>query len=313
MIISASRRTDIPAYYSDRFFNRLREGYVLVRNPMNPHQVSKVILSPETVDGIVFWTKNPLPMLERLPELEPYPFYFQFTLNAYGKDAEPGLPSKNDVLIPAFRQLSEAVGRQRVVWRYDPVFLSEKYTMEYHIRYFRSLAARLGDYTEKCTVSFIDLYTKTVRNARPLQIQPETSEQQFALMERFAETAKTYGLQLDTCAEPADFSSLGVGHAHCIDRERLERIGGYRLSAEKDTNQRPACGCAASIDIGAYNTCPNGCLYCYANYSAGAVLRNAAVHDPKSPLLFGELGKDDVVRERAAVSHRDCQISLFGP
>lgn len=311
MIISASRRTDIPAYYSDWFFNRLREGYVLIRNPMNPHQVSKVILTPETIDSIVFWTKNPIPMLGRLSELEPYPYYFQFTLNAYGKDAEPNLPSKNSVLIPAFQQLSRAVGRERVVWRYDPVFLSEKYTMEYHIRYFRSLAARLGEYTEKCTVSFIDLYTKTVRNTRPLKIQPETHAQQIELMERFAETAETYGLTLDTCAEPADFSSLGVGHAHCIDRERLERISGYRLSVGKDVNQRPACGCAASIDIGAYNTCRNGCLYCYANYSFDTVLRNSAAHDPKSPLLFGQLSPDDVVRERVGGSYRDYQTFLF--
>mgnify|MGYP002798469658 FL=1 len=132
MIISASRRTDIPTYYSEWFFNRLKEEYVLVRNPMNIHQISKISLSPNVVDGIVFWTKNPIPMLNRIAELKKYNFYFQFTLNAYGKDVEPKIPSKKEVIIPAFQKLSEIVGKERVVWRYDPIFFNKKYTVDYH-------------------------------------------------------------------------------------------------------------------------------------------------------------------------------------
>ena len=177
MIISASRRTDIPTYYSEWFFNRLREGYVLVRNPMNARQISRISLSPEAVDGIVFWTKNPVPMLSRLGELEPYPYYFQFTLTAYGRDVEPNLPGKNGVLIPAFQELSRMAGRERVVWRYDPIFLSDRYTVEYHCRYFRVLAAKLGEYTEKCTVSFLDFYRSTARNMRSLHIREMTAAQ----------------------------------------------------------------------------------------------------------------------------------------
>ena len=311
MIISASRRTDIPTYYSEWFFNRLREGYVLVRNPMNARQISRISLSPEAVDGIVFWTKNPVPMLSRLGELEPYPYYFQFTLTAYGRDVEPNLPGKNGVLIPAFQELSRMAGRERVVWRYDPIFLSDRYTVEYHCRYFRVLAAKLGEYTEKCTVSFLDFYRSTARNMRSLHIREMTAAQQREMMERFSEIAGEYGLYIDTCSEAISLEDLGVSHASCVDRERLERIGGYRLKAGRDRNQRKECGCAASVDIGAYDTCGNGCLYCYATDSPPRAAERVRAHRPDSPILFGTIGPEDVIREREAVSLREQQLSLF--
>lgn len=311
MIISASRRTDIPTYYSEWFFNRLREGYVLVRNPMNARQISRISLSPEAVDGIVFWTKNPVPILSRLGELEPYPYYFQFTLTAYGRDVEPNLPGKNGVLIPAFQELSRMAGRERVVWRYDPIFLSDRYTVEYHCRYFRVLAAKLGEYTEKCTVSFLDFYRSTARNMRSLHIREMTAAQQREMMERFSEIAGEYGLYIDTCSEAISLEDLGVSHASCVDRERLERIGGYRLKAGRDRNQRKECGCAASVDIGAYDTCGNGCLYCYATDSPPRAAERVRAHRPDSPILFGTVGPEDVIREREAVSLREQQLSLF--
>ena len=311
MIISASRRTDIPTYYSEWFFNRLREGYVLVRNPMNARQISRISLSPEAVDGIVFWTKNPVPMLSRLGELEPYPYYFQFTLTAYGRDMEPNLPGKNGVLIPAFQELSRMAGRERVVWRYDPIFLSDRYTVEYHCRYFRVLAAKLGEYTEKCTVSFLDFYRSTARNMRSLHIREMTAAQQREMMERFSEIAGEYGLYIDTCSEAISLEDLGVSHASCVDRERLERIGGYRLNVGRDRNQREECGCAASVDIGAYDTCGNGCLYCYATDSPPRAAERVRAHRPDSPILFGTVGPEDVIREREAVSLREQQLSLF--
>ena len=311
MIISASRRTDIPTYYSEWFFNRLREGYVLVRNPMNARQISRISLSPEAVDGIVFWPKNPVPMLSRLGELEPYPYYFQFTLTAYGRDVEPNLPGKNGVLIPAFQELSRMAGRERVVWRYDPIFLSDRYTVEYHCRYFRVLAAKLGEYTEKCTVSFLDFYRSTARNMRSLHIREMTAAQQREMMERFSEIAGEYGLYIDTCSEAISLEDLGVSHASCVDRERLERIGGYRLNVGRDRNQRKECGCAASVDIGAYDTCGNGCLYCYATDSPPRAAERVRAHRPDSPILFGTVGPEDVIREREAVSLREQQLSLF--
>ena len=311
MIISASRRTDIPTYYSEWFFNRLREGYVLVRNPMNARQISRISLSPEAVDGIVFWTKNPVPMMSRLGELEPYPYYFQFTLTAYGRDVEPNLPGKNGVLIPAFQELSRMAGRERVVWRYDPIFLSDRYTVEYHCRYFRVLAAKLGEYTEKCTVSFLDFYRSTARNMRSLHIREMTAAQQREMMERFSEIAGEYGLYIDTCSEAISLEDLGISHASCVDRERLERIGGYRLKVGRDRNQREECGCAASVDIGAYDTCGNGCLYCYATDSPPRAAERVRAHRPDSPILFGTVGPEDVIREREAVSLREQQLSLF--
>ena len=311
MIISASRRTDIPTYYSEWLFNRLREKYVLVRNPMNIHQISKINLSPNVVDGLVLWTKNPTPMLDRLSKLEKYNYYFQFTLNAYGKDVEPNVPSKNDVIVPAFIELSKKAGRERVIWRYDPIFFNADYTMEYHCKYFEKLASRLGDYTEKCTVSFLDRYKKTEKNTQPLQIQTETHDQQIELLFSFSEIAQKYGIYIDTCAEAIDLGNLQVSHACCIDKERLERLGHYKLKVEKDKTQRPECGCAASIDIGAYNTCKNGCLYCYANYSNETVRRNCEKHDPASPLLFGEIGPDDTIIERKVKTNKDYQTDLF--
>ncbi len=311
MIISASRRTDLPAFYSEWLFNRLKEEFVLVRNPMNIHQIGKISLSPDVVDGIVFWTKNPMPMMDRLSELEKYTYYFQFTLTAYDRDVEPNIPSKNGLVIPAFQDLSKAIGRDRVIWRYDPIFFNERYTMEYHCKYFRILASKLSDYTEKCTISFLDLYKNTERNVRPLNIQVETPEMQYELMGRFSEIAKEYGFYIDTCAEKIESESLAIPHACCIDKDRFERIGNCKLTLGKDPNQRAECGCVASIDIGTYNTCKHGCLYCYANYSQNIVKKNAMAHNPNSPLLFGEIGEDDVIKERAIKSCKENQLTIF--
>lgn len=311
MILSVSRRTDIPSHYSKWFFHRLQEGYVLVRNPFNVHQIGRISLSPDVVDGIVFWTKNPAPMLDRISELEKYPYYFQFTLTSYGRDVEPDIPSKNQVIIPAFQKLSKQIGKERVIWRYDPIFFNETYTMEYHCKYFRVLAAKLENYTEKCTVSFLDFYRHTARNIQPLKIQKETKEQRLEIMGRFSEIVREYGIYMDTCAEPESLEQLGIRHAHCVDSNLFERIGGYKLSLEKDANQRRECGCVSSMDIGAYHTCKNGCLYCYANYSRKTVMKNAQSHDLKAPLLIGTVGSDDMVRERLAKSCRDGQMTLF--
>lgn len=311
MIISASRRTDIPSYYSEWMINRLKEKYVLVRNPMNIHQVSKVDLSPDVVDAIVFWTKNPTPMLPYLDEIKDYTYYFQFTLTAYGSDVEKNVPSKNKIIIPAFQQLSKEIGKEKIIWRYDPIFFSEQYSMEYHSKYFEVLASKLGDYTEKCTVSFIDMYRNTERNIKTLNVIQDTYKMQEELLQRFVEISKNHGLYIDTCAEIGDFHNIGVYHAHCIDRKRIERIGGFKLNVDKDANQRSECGCVASIDIGAYNTCKNGCLYCYANYSANTVEKNFGMHNPKSPLLFGEIDDTDVIKDRKVKSLIDNQMNLF--
>ncbi len=293
MILSASRRTDIPAYYSDWFFNRVREGYALVRNPMNAKQIRRIDLRPEAVDGIVFWTKNPAPMLTELSRLEGYVYYFQFTLNAYGREVEKGIPSKEDVVIPAFQRLSDRIGPDRVIWRYDPIFLNAQYSVEAHIRNFENLARHLSPYTRKCVISFMDLYRKTEKNMADFDIQQMTAQTQRNLAKRLAEIAQAHGLKLETCAEQMDLEQYGVGHARCIDDRLLEKLLRRPLKVRKDRNQRRECGCVESVDIGAYNTCRGGCRYCYANSSAKAVHANLERHNARSPILIGEEKREE--------------------
>ena len=304
MIISASRRTDIPAYYADWFFKRLQAGFVYVRNPFNPRQISEIPLTPDVVDGYVFWTKNPAPMMNWMHLLENTPYYFQFTLTPYGSDIEKNLPSKQDVLIPTFQQLSRIVGKERMVWRYDPILLSDQYTVEFHKRRFCEFCEKLAGYTEKCTISFLDMYRDIKKNLTSHGITVPNEQQMLELAKFMGQVAKEHGLQIDTCAEEIDLSRYGIDHAHCIDQERLERIGGYKLEIAADKNQRLLCGCAASIDIGTYNTCQNGCVYCYANHSAKLIEQNQLQYDPTAPLLCGKMGEGDIVKRREVASYR---------
>lgn len=304
MILSVSRRTDIPAFYSDWFLNRLKEGYLYVRNPMNAHQISHIDLSPELVDCIVFWTKNPAGMLGRLEELEGYPYYFQFTLTGYGRDLEANLPDKQKVLIPCFQQLSRRVGKERVIWRYDPIALNERYTADYHERAFRSIADSLAGYTEKAVISFVDLYEKVRRNTREQNLRDIADGEMVELARHLVDIARQRGMAVESCAERIDLHSVGVEHGCCIDKGLIERLLGCPLKCGKDKNQRPECGCVESIDVGAYNTCRHGCLYCYANFNQTLVSQSAALYDPHSPLLCGAVGPEDKITRRAVKSLR---------
>jgi hypothetical protein len=301
MIISASRRTDIPAFFSEWFFNRIKEGFVYVRNPMNPRRISKVSLSPEHVDCFVFWTKDPEPFTKRLPELSGYQYYFLFTLNSYGRDLEPGVSGKKDI-IEIFTELSQTIGKERVIWRYDPILLSNKYTIDYHIKYFRAIAERLSPYTEKCVISFIDLYKKCKKNLKNTTVRELSVDEIQFLSAELKKIADEYNLTLQTCAEPLDLSSLGIGHNRCVDNVLIERLLDKKIQSAKDKNQRKECGCIESIDIGAYNTCKHGCLYCYANINNRVVSENFNKHSVDSPLLFGEVGEKDIIVERKVKS-----------
>ena len=311
MIISASRRTDIPSYYADWFYNRIKEGYVCVRNPMNVHQISRISLSPDVIDGIVFWTKNPHPMMDRLDLLKNYMYYFQFTINSYGRDIEANIPSKNDIIIPTFRTLSDKIGPERVIWRYDPILLTEKYSVDYHIHYFEEIAKRLSGYTEKCIISFVDLYRNTKSNTKDLGLLPLETTTMYEIAHRMSEIALKYGIKMESCAEKINLEQFGIEHGHCIDCSLFERLLGCRLDLGKDKNHREECGCVASVDIGMYNTCKNGCKYCYANYSANTVAKHYASHNPESSLISGVIGDEDVVKDRVVKSCKDCQLNLF--
>lgn len=290
MILSVSRRTDIPSFYSDWFFERLKEGFVYTRNPMNPKQVRRLELSPETVDCMVFWTKNPAPMLERLSELEPYPYYFQFTLTSYGRDVEAHVPHKREVMILVFQRLALQVGSKRVIWRYDPILFIPRYTPEYHIRAFRQMAEALRGCTEKCVISFVDTYAKNARKLQALGVYELPKEE----LEDFAATlctiARENGMVMASCSEEIDLSRCGIVHNACIDKALIEEIIGCKLKGAKDRNQRKECGCMESIDIGTYHTCANGCVYCYANHSDARVREGMAMYDVHSPILCGRIG-----------------------
>lgn len=311
MIISASRRTDIPACYAGWLINRLRAGYVLVRNPMNPRRISKIALTPDVVDGLVLWTKNPLPLIPYLDELSAYPYYFQFTLTGYGRDIEPGLPDKKRVLLPAFKHLAERTCKKRVIWRYDPIFFSNKYTPEYHLSCFEKMAAELENYTECCVISFMDNYRNTRRNEKQLAAVNVGDEALHSFAAQLFKIATRHGIKLQTCAESMDFADIGITQSACVDKALLEEIGGFKLNVKKDANQRAECCCAGSIDIGAYNTCPNGCLYCYANYNAAMVAKNYASHNPDGEMLFGRLMPGDIVTERKVKSCKITEQNLF--
>lgn len=311
MILSVSRRTDIPSYYSEWFYNRIKEGYVCVRNPMNLYQISKIKISPDVVDCIVFWTKNPKPMLEKLDFLNDYNYYFQFTLNSYGKDVEENIPLKGSEVIDTFQRLSARIGKEKVIWRYDPILINAKYTEGYHAEYFSKVAEKLHDYTEKCTISFIDLYRNTKNNVKNLNVELLTDDKKKNLAKSFKNIAQEYNLTLETCAEEIDLSDLGIEHSRCIDNKLIERITGCKVHVDKDKNQRVECGCIASIDIGMYNTCLNGCKYCYANLNMGLVRKNVALHDKSSPLICGNLTNQDKITNRDVKSYKDEQIGLF--
>lgn len=312
MILSVSRRTDIPNYYPEWFVNRLREGFLYVRNPRNPHQISRVVLSEDNVDCIVFWTKNPANMMKYLDELQDYNYYFQFTLTGYGKEIEPNLPDKRRDLITTFQHLSEKIGSNRVIWRYDPIFLNERYTAEYHLKAFREIANRLNGYTEKVVISFVDWYAKMQRNTVGLNIHEAADTEIRELAEKLVEIAAQNNLTVESCAEKINLRSLGIEHGSCIDRKLIEKIIGCRLKVDKDKNQRVECGCVESIEVGTYNTCLNGCRYCYANFSEDKVHENVRLYDADAPLLCGQVYPEDRITDRKVRSIKETQISFFG-
>ena len=301
MILSVSRRTDIPAFYSEWFFNRLKDGFLYVRNPMNIHQVSKVNLSPDVIDCIVFWSKNPQPMLNRLDELKDYMYYFQFTINPYDRGLEAGVPLKEGV-INTFKKLTDIIGPKRVIWRYDPIFYTDKLDYNYHIHYFEEIAKRLNGYTNTCVISFVDLYKKNQGNLKNTQVRELKDDEMISLATKIFLTGKKYDISIQTCAEEIALETVGIKHGKCIDNFLIEDLLGVKMVVSKDPNQRKECGCVQSIDVGEYNTCAHGCKYCYANFKDNIVERNRAIHDPNSPLLIGHLVEGDKVSERKLFS-----------
>lgn len=307
MIISASRRTDIPSYYSQWFVNRLREGFLLIRNPYNPSRLTRLPLSPETTDCIVFWTKNPAPMEKNLGIVSDlgYNYYFQYTLTPYGETWESNLPPIEHRLDTLYR-LSERIGPGRLVWRYDPVILDETFTVQFHLERFAALCEAIHACVDECIVSFVDVY----RHLRST-LSPIDADQMRVLGKSFAGIAGNVGLKLAACSETVDLQEFGIRRASCIDRERIERIVGRAMRLKKDPGQRRECGCMESVDVGTYGTCLNGCRYCYATKSLRVAQQQFRQHDPASPLQIGRPGEGTVISERKACSCKLDQMNLL--
>lgn len=296
MIISASRRTDIPAFYSEWFLNRLKEGYVYTRNPMNHAQVSKIPLSPDIVDCIVFWSKDPKNIMDKLTTIDNlgYCYYFQFTLNPYEQNIEPYL-RKKEPLIETFVELSVKAGKEKVIWRYDPVILNQELTSLYHREQFEYMCSRLKGYTDVCIISFVDIYSKLSKIVKKDILREITNDEMETMAKEFKRISSRYGIELRTCCESSSLLKYGIESAHCIDKSLIEKICGASLSVQKEKNQREGCECIQSIDIGAYNTCLHGCVYCYANYSYPAVVNNSKRHNPKGDILIGQVMPEEKV------------------
>lgn len=315
MIISASRRTDIPSYYSDWFFNRIKEKYVCVRNPINIRQVSKINLSAEFVDCIVFWSKNPEHMIDKLYLIKNYKYYFQFTLTSYGADIEKNIPSKREKIFYTFKKLSDKIGSKKVIWRYDPIMITDKYDLDYHKKYFEKIAKTLSGYTERCIISFMDIYSKVKRNMKEVKfydINKDTNSI-IELSKHISEVGKASDIKIETCAEEIELKDFGIGHAKCIDDKLISEIIGYDINAKKDKNQRLPCGCVESFDIGAYNTCLSGCVYCYANYSESKIKEMVKNYDKNSPILCDTIDEnnDKIVDKKPYILKKEQSIFNF--
>jgi len=296
MIISASRRTDIPAFYGEWFLKRLRAGEVLVRNPMNPLQVTNIPLSPDNVDCIVFWTKDSRNFIQYLNDIDDlgYKYYFQFTVNSYDKEIEPDVDRKK-YIIESFQRLSDKIGSDRVLWRYDPIIINHKYSIEYHTKWFAYLALELSGYTEKCVISFLDVYSKIRKNIKALEIQKPDVKLIDDIGKKFSETAQRENIRLFTCAHDYGLEKYGIGQNKCVDNELIESITGYAIKSIKDPSQRKGCHCIESRDIGSYNTCAHHCVYCYANHERNTVTENLKKYDRLSPFLCDELKQNEKI------------------
>lgn len=309
MIINTGQRTDIPAFYSEWFYNRIRAGFVRVRNPYYPQQVTEYRLDPEVVDLIAFCTKNPSPMLPRLKELSAFRTFWHVTITPYGRDLEPGVPDREEVM-RTFRALSEIVGREHIVWRYDPVIITEKYSVACHIETFRHMCEVLEGSTSEIIISFLDLYEKTKRNFP--EGRPVTGQERTELGEAFSVSAAKHGFHLNTCLEGNDMAIFGMDCSGCMTREKLEKAFHEELIVPSGKSAvREGCACLLGNDIGAYNSCGHGCRYCYANENQTVVRQNMQNHDPESPFLIGHSMPGDILHRARQERWFTGQMQLF--
>lgn len=308
MIINTGQRTDIPAFYSKWFANRLKDGFVCVRNPFNPMQVSRYRLDPSVVDVIGFCTKNPAPMFPYMALLSDYGQYWFVTITPYGKDIEPNVPDKHQILSD-FQHLSDIVGVNSIGWRYDPIFISDRYTIKYHLSAFEQIAEKLSGYTRTVVISFVDLYEKVKRNFP--EVKTVNKEEQLYMGKEMIKIAGKYGLIVKPCAEGEMLAEYGADCSGCMTVSTYEKAIGCRLKVPNRKPNRPECACYIACDIGVYDTCMHLCRYCYANNDPKMVDINFNHHDPNSPFLIGNYREGDIIHDVEQKSWIDRQLSLF--
>jgi len=310
LIINTGQRTDIPAFYSEWFANRLKEGFVCVRNPFHMEQVSRYRLDPSVVDVIGFCTKNPSPMFPYMDLLKDYGQFWFMTITPYGRDIEPNVPDKHQML-REFQKLSGIVGTSSIAWRYDPILLSDRYSIAYHLRAFETMAAALQGYTETVVISFIDLYQKVRKNFPEARLV--TAEERITLGKAIIESAARHGMRVRTCAEGNELAPYGADCSGCMRIADYEKAIGKSLNVPKRKGAREACSCYLACDIGAYSTCQHFCRYCYANSDPSKVRENYAKHDPRSPFLIGHYTENDIIHDVPQKSWIDVRTRLMEP
>lgn len=310
MIIQTGMRTDIPAFYSKWLLNRIKEGFVLVRNPYNPIQVTRYRLTPDVVDLIAFCTKNPAPMLPYMDALKAYGQYWFITITPYGKDIEPNVPDKETVM-EDFKRLSGIIGVDSMGWRYDPIFIDEKHSVKWHISEFEKMAENLSGYTKSCVISFIDIYKKVERNFP--NVGEVSKADRIAIGKAFIRIGSKYGMTIKPCAEGDELAAYGADCSGCMTVNTFETaLHAYLDVPKRKNNQRNGqCACLLGVDIGTYDTCGHLCKYCYANENAVLVREHMRKHDPMSPFLIGKSMPEDVIHEAQQKSWIDRQLRLF--
>lgn len=303
MIINTGGRTDTVQYYAEWLLRRFSEGYVFSRNPLFPNKVTRYELTPDKVDCVVFCSKNYKPILGRLHEItDRFNTYFYYTITAYDKDIEPGVPSIEESM-RTLVELSKKVGRQRIAWRYDPVLLTEKYTISRHMETFEQMAKILSPYIDRCIFSFVEMYKKLEANMP--ELIPLTEQDMDNLAQGLGAIAEKYGIYIQTCGTNGDYTRYGIQASGCMTLDILGRANGIEFKSLKHKGMRQGCHCIESRDIGAYDTCMNGCKYCYANKNPYRAFDNYRYHNPNSPLLLGELKPADTITKGIQKSYRN--------
>lgn len=293
MILNISGRTDIVAFYTPWFMKRLKEGFVDVRNPFNESQVSRIYF--EDVEMFVFCTKNPRPIIPYLKDIKK-PILFHVTLTGYHKDIEVNVKDKKEI-INDIKKISKIIGKSNVYLRYDPIFLNDKYTVDYHIKAIKKLAEELEGYIEKIIISFIDDYKNVRKNEHTLNYREFKECDYKALGESISKVCHEHNIRVHTCFEKRNLVEYGFDEEVCLSHELAYMLTGKKYPNWK-ARKEGLCNCVNIVDIGVFNTCPHFCKYCYANFKEEEVLKNRKFHDVNSTMLIGKLKDTDKITVR---------------